>query len=133
MTDHSTKTSTRAIVADVLTHLSNLIRGEIELARAEVTESIEKAIAAIGLIIGGVVIALTALNVLAAALVVALAEAGIPGGWAALIVGVALTVIALGLCYKGMNDLRPASFAPRRTARSLRRDAAIARESRHEH
>lgn len=133
MTDHTTKTSSRTIVADVLTHVSNLIRGEVDLARAEISESLHNAAAALGLLIGGVVIALTALNVLAAAVVAALTEAGIAGGWSALIVGVVLAMIAFALCYKGMNDLRPASFAPTRTAKNLRRDAAVVRETRHEH
>lgn len=47
---------------------------------------------AIGMIVAAAVVALTALNVLTAALVAALAELGIPGGWSALIVGVALAV-----------------------------------------
>ena len=42
---------------------------------------------ALGSIAAGLVVALTALNVLAAALVVAIERAGIPGGWSALIVG----------------------------------------------
>ncbi|UUP18860.1 phage holin family protein [Nitratireductor thuwali] len=133
MTDQSTKTSSGTLFSDVLTHLSNLVRGEVDLARAEVSESVQSAATAIGLLVGGVVIALTALNVLAAAVVAGLTEAGIAGGWAALIVGGVLAVVAFALCYKGMNDLRPASLAPTRTARNLRRDAAVVRETRHEH
>lgn len=133
MTDQSTKTSSGALFSDVLTHLSNLVRGEVDLARAEVSESVQSAATAISLLVGGVVIALTALNVLAAAVVAGLTEAGIAGGWAALIVGGFLAVVAFALCYKGMNDLRPASLAPTRTARNLRRDAAVVRETRHEH
>lgn len=133
MTEHTTKTSSGALFSDVLIHLSNLVRGEVDLARAEVSESMRTAASALGLVIGGVVIALTALNVLAAAVVAALTEAGIAGAWSALIVGGVLAVVAFGLCYKGMNDLRPASFAPTRTARNLRRDAAVVRETRHEH
>ncbi|MEO6298562.1 MAG: phage holin family protein, partial [Paracoccaceae bacterium] len=34
---------TSSLVADALTHLSNLVRGEVALARAEVTESLRNA------------------------------------------------------------------------------------------
>src|SRR5690606_40802299 len=105
MTDQTA--STRTLFADVLTHLSNLIRGEVALARAEMSEKLSTAGTAIGLLIAGIVVALTALNVLAAALVAAITEAGIAGVWAALIVGVGFAVIAFALCYKGMSDLRP--------------------------
>ncbi|MDN3721914.1 phage holin family protein [Roseibium salinum] len=88
--------------------------------------------AAVGMIVGGVVIALTALNVLAAATVSALTEAGIAAGWSAMIVGVTLAIIAFVLAQKGMKDLKLSNLAPTRTARNVRRDAATVRESYHE-
>ncbi|MGJ8570772.1 MAG: phage holin family protein [Hoeflea sp.] len=129
MTEHSTTASAKGLFSDVLTHGTNLIRGEVDLARAEVSENLKLAAAAIGLIVGGVVIALTSLNVLAAALVAALAQAGMGGGWAALLVGVGFALVAFGLTYKGINDLKPASIAPSRAARNLRRDVNVVKES----
>lgn len=118
-----------ALFGDVLTHVSNLVRNEVDLARAEVSENINTAGVAIGLLIGSVILALTALNVLVAAVVAALTEAGIEPGWSALIVGLALAAVAYGLMTKGINDLKLSSLAPRRAARNVKRDAQVVKEA----
>jgi hypothetical protein len=115
--------STTSLIADVMTRVSSLIRSEVDLARAEVDHNLKRAGAAIGLLVAAVVIALTALNVLTAAVVSGLAEAGIEPGWAALIVGVVLAIIAFALARKGSNDLKLSSIAPSRTAENVKRDA----------
>lgn len=119
---------TSTLVTDLLNHLSSLLRGEIALARAEVEENIRAAGVGIGLVIAAVVIALTALNVLSAALVAGITELGVPAGWAALGVGSAFGVIALGLALKGADALKPSSLAPVRTVRNVRRDAQTLKE-----
>ncbi|SOE08532.1 putative superfamily III holin-X [Hoeflea halophila] len=132
MTEHSTMSGAKGLFSDVLTHATNLIRGEVDLARAEISENLKAAATAVGLIVGGVVIALTSLNVLAAALVAALTDAGMASGWAALLVGVGFALIAFALTYKGLNDLKPASIAPTRAGRNLRRDVDAVKESYHD-
>jgi len=119
---------TTSIVGEILTNLSELIRNEINLARAEVSENMSRALTAIGLLVGAIVIALVALNVLAAALVAALAAAGLAGGWAALLVGCALAIIAALLVRKGTNDLRMSSLAPTRTAADIKQSARTIKE-----
>ena len=114
---------------DALTHVSSLVRSEVDLARAEVNENLKTAGVAIGLIVGAVVVALTALNVLSAALVAALTEAGIPGGWSALLVGVIFAIIAYVMANKGTNDLKLSSLAPTRTAKNVKRDAQAVKEA----
>jgi hypothetical protein len=118
-----------AILNEAMTRVSNLVRGEIDLARAELNENVRGAGTAIGMIVAAAVVALTALNVLTAALVAALAELGIPGGWSALIVGVALALIAYLMLQKGKSDLQLASLAPTRTAANVKRDAQTVKES----
>ena len=61
--------SAGGLLSDALGHVSSLVRSEVDLARAEVSENLNKAGVAIGMIVGAVVVALTALNVLSAALV----------------------------------------------------------------
>lgn len=117
------------LLNDALTHVSSLVRSEVDLARAEVNENLKTAGVAIGLIVGAVVVALTALNVLSAALVAALTEAGIPGGWSALLVGVIFAVIAYVMANKGTNDLKLSSLAPTRTAKNVKRDAQAVKEA----
>ncbi|MFQ8433858.1 phage holin family protein [Amaricoccus sp. W119] len=116
------------LLADLVGQVTELFRKEIELLRAEIGETKNKATSALGFILVGAVLALTALNVLAAALVRAIEHAGLDAGWAALIVGGVLLVIALVLARKGMGDLKASEFAPRRTTRAVSRDAAMAKE-----
>ena len=120
--------STGGLLSDALTHVSSLVRSEVDLARSEVNENLKSAGAAIGLIVGAVVVALTALNVLSAALVAALTEAGIPAGWSALIVGVAFALIAYVMVNKGTNALKLSSLAPTRTTKNVKRDAQAVKE-----
>ncbi|RKF12612.1 phage holin family protein [Roseovarius spongiae] len=127
MTDDPNK-STGSLLGDALTHVSSLVRNEVDLARAEIDENLKSAGVAIGMIVGAVVVALTALNVLSAALVAALTEAGIPGGWAALIVGVVFAIIAYAMLHKGSSDLKLSSLAPSRTAKNVKRDAQTVKE-----
>ena len=115
--------SAGSLLTDALTHVSSLVRSEVDLARSEVNENLKSAGVAIGVIIGAVVVALTALNVLSAALVAAITEAGVPAGWSALIVGVVFAIIAFVMIKKGMSDLELSSLAPTRTAKNVKRDA----------
>ncbi|MGB3554305.1 MAG: phage holin family protein [Jannaschia sp.] len=129
MTDSTQTKSGPGIVTDILGHVSNLVRKEVDLARSEVSENVQRAGVAIGLLVGAVVVALVALNVLAAALVAAITELGIESGWAALIVGVAFAVIAFAMVAKGINDLQASSLAPTRTVKNVQRDAEAVREA----
>jgi len=127
MTTESNK-SAWSLLTEALSHVSSLMRKEVDLARAEVNENLKHAGVAIGLIVGAVVVALTALNVLSAALVAALTEAGIAAGWSAVIVGVLLAIVAYVMVQKGTNDLKLSSLAPTRTAKNVKRDAATMKE-----
>ncbi|MDT0682769.1 phage holin family protein [Roseicyclus sp. F158] len=117
------------LLSDAMNHVSNLLRNEMDLARAEISENVKRAAIAIGLLAAAGIIALVALNVLAAALVAALAETGLEPGWASLIVGVALAVIAFALVAKGSHDLKGTSLAPTRTSKNIKRDAEAVRDT----
>ena len=132
MTDHTSETgarSTTSLFADALAHVSGLVRKEVDLVRAELSESASQAATAAGLIAGGIVFVLVALNVLTAAIVAGLTELGIEGGWAALIVGVVYLVIAAIMVRMGTTRLKATSLAPTRTAESVRRDAQLVKET----
>ena len=108
MTDQTNPTNKSAagLLSDAIAHMSSLVRKEVDLARAEVSENVSRAGVAVGLLAGALVLALTALNVLAAALVAGLAETDLGPGWSALIVGLVLAAIALFLALKAKNDLK---------------------------
>lgn len=120
------------LIGEALRNVSSLIRNEVDLARAEVSQNVNRAAVALGLIAGALIVALVSLNVLAAALVAALTEAGIAAGWSALIVGAGFAVIALIMVARGVNDLKMSSLAPTRTATNVRRDAQVLKESTHD-
>tara|TARA_R100000687_G_C6350044_1_gene118423 strand:- start:213 stop:611 length:399 start_codon:yes stop_codon:yes gene_type:complete len=121
--------SAGGLLTEALSHISSLMRNEVDLARAEIDENLKTAGVAIGMIVGAVVVALTALNVLSAAVVAGLTDAGIDAGWAALIVGVILAIIAYVMATKGSNDLKLKSLAPKRAAKNVKRDAQTLKEA----
>jgi drug/metabolite transporter (DMT)-like permease len=120
--------SLKALLGDLSGSISTLFRKEIQLARAETSEKITQSMVAVGAIAGGAILALAALIVLLQALVIAIAEAGVPPALAALIVGVIVAAISYFMIHKGTNDLKASSLAPARTMESLRRDAQLAKE-----
>lgn len=120
---HSPNESTTDLIGDAMTHISALLRGEVDLARAEIDRNLRRAGTAISLLAAALVVALTALNVLTGAIVAGLSEAGMEAGWAAFAVGVVMAIVAYGFARKGMNDLKLNSIAPSRTAANVKRDA----------
>ncbi|WP_238371293.1 phage holin family protein [Heliomarina baculiformis] len=122
-TDHDRTESTGSLFSEAITHVSSLVRSEVDLARAEVDQNLRRALSAIGMLVAAVVAALVALNVMAAAVVTGLTEAGVDAVWAALIVGVVLGLIAAALIAKGSKDLKLSSLAPTRTVENIKRDA----------
>ena len=121
--------TTSALLTQVLSHLSNLVRKEVDLARAEMQQNAKKAAGGVGLLVGAVVLALVALNVLAAALVAALTEMGLAAGWAALIVGGAIALIAVIFAVIGAKALSATSLAPTRTMTNVRPDTQAVKEA----
>ena len=55
--------SAPALMGDLVTHVTELVRKEIQLLRAELNEKATQAAIALGSIVAGVIIAITALNV----------------------------------------------------------------------
>ncbi len=120
---------TGGLLGEALNQIIALLRGEMNLFRAEMDQNVRQAGTAIGLIVAGVVIMLVALNVLASALVAAITELGLEPGWSALIVGVVFAVIAAILARKGTNDLKLTSLAPTRTTRNVERDSEAVKKA----
>ncbi len=113
---------TGSLITDALQHLSRLIRGEVELAKSEVSENIRRAVRGIAMLVVAVIVALVALNVLAGALVGWLVSSGMAPGWAALIVGGGALVVAIVLVLIGTSALKATSLAPTRATTNVRRD-----------
>jgi hypothetical protein len=119
----------RALIGDVVTRVTVLLRKEFDLARSEMVENLNRASFGAGLIVAGVILALTALNVLAVAAVVALMTTGLELIWATLAIGTGGLVVALIVAGIGVSRVRPSRLAPTRSIRELRRSADSAKDA----
>jgi hypothetical protein len=128
MTDAPERPTAGGLVSDALTHVMQILRGEVALARAEVKASLRKAAVGIGLLLAAVVMAITALNLLSAALVGMVVYAGLSPVWATVAVGLVFTGLALTLGWFGANALKPVGLVPARALRGLRHDAETLKE-----
>jgi hypothetical protein len=121
------------IIGDAAQNLTNLVRAESRLARAEVAENIGRAGAGVGMMAFGAILAIPALVVLLEAAVAALISSGMSAAVAAVIVGGVALLIGLVLLMVGMRRLKAASLVPDRTIHQLQRDATMAtQEARHD-
>jgi hypothetical protein len=121
--------SAARLAARALDQTRELLRRELDLARAEADKSLVRVGAAIGLMAGAMVISLVALNVLAGALVAALAELGLDPAWGAIVVGLGLALIAGIMVAVAARDLKKVRLAPDRVADSVRADIETVRET----
>ena len=120
-----------ALFSDLTRDVVDLVRKEVALARAEMSEKIsgaQKGMVSLGL--GGAV-ALAGLIIVLLAVANAL-ETVLPpniSSWLApLIVGVIALVIGYGMVRSGQSRLKAQSLVPERTVNSLRTDRAVVEE-----
>ena len=92
------------LVGTLTQQLTNLIKGEIELVKAQVAEKGQKFGIGIGLFVGAGVMAFFAFAVLITTVILALANA-VPAWLAALIVAVALLLLAGLLAFVGKKAI----------------------------
>lgn len=116
------------IIVDLMKEFSNLLRREVRLARAEISEKITKAGVGLAMILVGAGVSVAALVILLEAGVAALVtQAGFEAWQAALIVAVAALIVA-GLFFAiGVYRLKAQNLTPRKTVEQLQRDAAVAK------
>ena len=110
------------LISDGLRQLSQLLRNEMALARAEVSENVKNAIRGSIMLVVACVVALPALFILMMALAAFLAEMGLAASLAYLITAVIGFVIAGVLAMIGMNRLKAERLVPNRTINQLHRD-----------
>ena len=116
------------ILSDAVTQAATLVRKEAQLARAEVSENINKGIAGLGTVVAGAVLLIPALVVLLQAVVMALVASGMTLLTATVLVGAVVFAIGLILLFVGMNRLKAENLVPDRTINQLQRDASAAKE-----
>jgi hypothetical protein len=121
-----------SLFSDLARETVDLVRQEMALARAEISEKITSAERALVALVVGAVIILAGLLLLLQAVVNGLAmvlpEETAP--WLApLIVGAVVALIGFLMLKGARTKLQPDNLVPHRTVDSLRRDAAVAQET----
>ena len=109
--------------------LGRLFRQEVQLAKVETKEEVNRAGKAVGLLIGGGLIAYLALVFLSLTLAAWLDEVVHPAV-AALIVAVIHIVVAAVLVAAGRNRLKAVNPVPQQTVETLKEDVAWAKAQR---
>lgn len=127
---HRAEPSTGQLVTQLSTEFSELVRGELALAKAEVTHSAKQAGIGAGLFGGAGVVALYGVGALVAAAILALAL--VVDAWlAALIVAVVLFVVAGVFALVGKKQVSGATPPVEKTTASLKADVETLKESAH--
>lgn len=113
------------LLGEVVFGVTQLLKGEIALARAEAQRSMRDATGAIGKLAVAAVFGIVALNLLAAAAVATLVAAGLSAVWANVSVGTVLLLAAFLIFKFALPLLSPSNLVPNRSFANLRQDAEI--------
>lgn len=116
------------LLSDALMQLTRIIRGEITLAQTEMAASLRGAVMGVAVLMVAAVLAITALNLISAALVGWVIYLGVSPAWATVIVGAAFAILAVIAALSGLAALKPAKLVPERALRGLRQDVETVKE-----
>ena len=129
MTPAGDSRSAGEMMADIMGNVGNIVRNEVDLARAEMSGSLAKASAALGRMVAAMILAVVGATLLSQLIVGLIVEAGLPVLWAILAVGTLLLLIGFALLLSAKSILNQIGFVPTRVARSVQRDAAAMKEA----
>jgi hypothetical protein len=116
------------LFSDLSRETTTLVRQEVQLAKAELTQSATEAARGIGMLLAGGAVAYAGLLFLLLAIVFGLIQAGWDAWLSALIVGLVVVAIGAILVLRARESLKPANLAPRRTVETLKEDQEWAKE-----
>ncbi len=114
-----------SLMGDVIFGISQLVKGEFALMRAEAQNSLHDATSAIVKLVVAAVLGIVALNLLAAAIVAALVAGGLSPPWASAAVGLVLLLIAFAMTRLALPLLAASNLVPKRSFANLRQDAEV--------
>lgn len=115
------------LVANLTKQMSTLIKGEVDLFKAQLAEKGQKFGIAAGLLAGAALLALFGLAVIITTVILALALV-LPAWLAALIVGVVLFLIAGGLALVAKKQIDAAKEIEPQVVDGIKQDVSIVKE-----
>ena len=116
------------LFSDLSRETTTLVRQEVQLAKAELTQSATEAARGIGMLVAGGAVAYAGLLFVLLAIVFGLIESGWDAWLSALVVGVVVVAMGAILVLRARESLKPANLAPRRTIETLKEDQEWAKE-----
>ncbi|WFU12322.1 phage holin family protein (plasmid) [Rhizobium sp. CB3090] len=136
MANHRDDRSLTELMTGLVADISGLFRKEIDLAKAEASENLNRALGGVEILLVGLVFAIGAIGVLLTAAVNGLAAFLVARNiaepsadtLAALIVGVIVALLAWAMVARGISTLRGSSLKLDKTTTSLRRDVDVVKE-----
>jgi hypothetical protein len=103
--------------------MTMLVRQEVQLARAEMSEKLTRLTTNLVSVIGGGFVAYVGALALVAALILALNDLANISPWvSALIVGAVLAIAGYAMLRRGLGELKRVDLAPRRTVENIKDD-----------
>jgi uncharacterized membrane protein YqjE len=120
--------SIQGLVGEALRESTDLAHKEFALFRTEMNQNVKTLFMGLALVVVAAIFAIAAIMLFTDALVSWLATIVNSEALAALIVGGAMAIIAIGLGLYGRHAMSVSSLAPQRTVRSLKRDAEVLSE-----
>jgi len=115
------------LFGDLARDMGVLVRQEVGLATTEMTYKASHAAQHAAFVLAGALVAYAGLLAVLAAIIVALATAGLGWWQSALLVGVVVLVVGGVLVQRGITALKHADLAPRETMQTLKEDTQWAK------
>ena len=129
---HERQRSLPEVFIDLFHQLTALVKNEGQLARAELSEKVDR-LAGAGIFLGaGALLVLPGLVLLLVALAYWLAQSGMNPALSSLISGVIALAIGAVLLMVGVNKLKAERLVPNKTIRQIQQDVAVVKEVRQE-
>ena len=116
------------LVIGLTDDISELVRKEVALAKAELQENIKEGAAAGGMLAAGGMVAYAGLILILFAIAIALGEWWDNMWLGAAVVGLVVAIIGWIMFNSGKNQLQNVNLVPRKTVSSLKSDAQMAKE-----
>ena len=117
------------LFTDLIGQVTNLVRKEGQLARAEISEKATRALTGMAMLLLGAMLLIPALVILLQAAVMELINNGMEPTAAALIVGGAIFLIGMVLGLLGWSRVNAGSLVPDETIDQLKRDTQVPRHT----
>lgn len=108
------------LFGELTSEVSTLVRQEMELAKAEVSEKTSGLGRDAGLAAAGGAVAYAGFLAIVAGIIVGLAAAGLPWWLSAVLVGVVVAIAGYLILRSGLDGLKKTDLTPRQTIESLR-------------